>query len=155
MAWVDTTSPKDVFVKAWKIYVRPGEIGGPPKTAPPDYYWSPRSGTWNLYPASLNVIEDKGWPKTEIPAFLPDPEKIFAEITSQYRNIPQDLQHHAYWDPRIAKWMSLTGRGNPSAKQAELGKLLEEVNALQGKDFLSISGAAKMLEIIKDEMGRR
>jgi hypothetical protein len=51
--------------------------------------------------------------------------------------------------------MSLTGRGSPSAKQAELGKLLEEVNALQRKDFLSISGAAKMLEIIKDEMGRR
>jgi hypothetical protein len=153
MAWTFETSPRQAFINGWEKYVKPG---GPlnPKPAPPDYYWSPGQGAWNPYPASLNLIEDKGWPQTDISGPFPDPGKIFDEIMAQYRALPPNLQHHAYWDPRIAKWMSLTARGTASEKQAALGKLFDEVNALHKKDFLSVPGTAKLLDIIKSEMGR-
>ena len=152
MTWSIGTGPKQAFINGWATYVKPGPPFDP-KPAPPDYYWSPGPGTWNAYPASLNIIEDKGWPRTDISGLLEDPGKTFDEVMAQYRAIPHELQHHAYWDPRLAKWMSLTASGRPSDKQAALGKLLDEVNALHKKGFLSVQGTAKLLETVKDEMG--
>ena len=143
---------KSAFVAGWSKYVKPNFLGQP---GPADFYWDPRKGGWYLYPSTVNDVQDKGWPKTDISGILVVPETVYDHISEQYMALPGGEQQFACWDPRRAQWMSVRSRGaggGSNQKDQALNELLAQVDKAHSQGYLSYGSYQTIRTAITNEL---